>query len=266
MGDAGSGTLTQWRIARQMKKLYEKTPFNSVLVLGDNVYYSGNPKLFEKRIFKPYAGLFEAGVKFFPILGNHDMHDDHGERQLEYWGAPRYYKVGLGPSAEVDVFALDTNPMLPTYGGTYGKNPDEAGGLKEEQLAWLDKALGQSDASHKLVLGHYPLYASGTHGRRKNIVGPLRNMLEPVMTRHGVDAYLSGHVHHYERSRPIEGVTHFVSGSAGKVRHRWYPKKTYPRALYKIQPHFMVFEITDDGLKYQAVNARGKVIDEGVLN
>ncbi|MDE2142491.1 MAG: metallophosphoesterase, partial [Elusimicrobia bacterium] len=154
VGDAGTADSHQAHIARAMAAEHEKKPFASVLVLGDNVYQNGETEKFHAAIRDPYAPLFDGGVRFFPVLGNHDVRTGGGAAQRAYWGAPRWYRKSIGT---VDVFALDTTVLLPHHQKhAYASDFPEAERLGREQLAWLDKALGESRADHIVVYGHHP--------------------------------------------------------------------------------------------------------------
>ncbi len=260
IGDAGSGTRRQLEIARQMEKYYEHTPFASVLVLGDNVYEVGCPSLFEERIEQPYQPLFEKGVRFYPVLGNHDVNRGYGDQQLAYWGVPScFYSFKLG---NVEFFALDTMILMPKYYGAYLHNLDLARERAEKQMRWLDQSLQQSRAEMKVVYGHYPLYTSGSH--QAGAKG-MRKILEPLLVKHQVDIYFAGHEHLYEQSKPIAGVRHFTSGAAGKRSRTYLPFALHPREKVIPKHHFMVFEITLEGLQYQVISRQGRVLDAGMV-
>jgi 3',5'-cyclic AMP phosphodiesterase CpdA len=265
IGDPGSGTKHQWKIAEQMAKQYSNTPFASVLVLGDNVYEDGEPHLFKERIADPYAPLLKAGVRFYPVMGNHDVRKGFGDQQLAYWGAPPYYQLKLGK--DLELFAIDTTVYLPGYDTCYTDNPFLALKKAEVQTQWLEKALADSQAKYKVVFGHYPLYSSGKHSTEPESMIKLRTLLEPIFTRHGVDLYLAGHEHHYEKSHPINNLLHIVTGSAGRLRDIFYKENPpHPRDVAIAKYQFMLFELTDQGLRYQTLSKKGKVLDSGMVS
>ena len=72
IGDSGDGSKAQYDIAKQMMAHREKTPFDFILMLGDNIYGGGKPKYFKAEFELPYKDLLAAGVKFYAALGNHD--------------------------------------------------------------------------------------------------------------------------------------------------------------------------------------------------
>jgi 3',5'-cyclic AMP phosphodiesterase CpdA len=263
IGDPGSGSKAQRQIAEQMAELFEHKPFASAFVLGDNVYENGEPELFKERLYEPYKKLFQRDVRFFPVLGNHDVRKGFGEQQLNFWGTPNYYNVKIG---DVEFFAMDTTVFLPGFDGCYKTNPGLAQKKAEIQYQWLDKVLSESTAKTKVVLGHYPLYSSGVHGTFEPYYFELQKKLEPLFVKHGVNLYLSGHEHHYERTKPIQGIRYIVSGAAGKLSKFFNPLYPFPQEKVALKYHFMLFEIQDDGsLKFETIDKKGRILDSGKI-
>ncbi|MBY0449931.1 MAG: metallophosphoesterase [Cyanobacteria bacterium] len=278
IGDSGSCNPTQAAIAMQMKKTFDRAPFQTVLALGDNVYENGEPAHFYQAVYQAYQALFESGVRFLPVMGNHDVRKRHlsylGEKQLRYFDVPRYYRFQLASDPRgknaVDFFAIDTTVMLPGYDKCYESKEETklARAIAKEQIEWLERQLSQSKAAFKVVYGHYPMYSSGPHAQKEGeILAKLQRKLEPLLIKHGVDLYMAGHEHLYERSEPIHGVTHVVSGAAGKLDKADFstPAKSFTRAVGAAANHFMLFEIKPQGLAFQVITSDGSVIDSGLL-
>src|SRR6516225_12267063 len=124
IGDSGTGQKPQYEIGRQMDLLYQKEGFGFVLMLGDNIYPNGNPKLFKRRFEEPYKALLEDGVKFYASLGNHDViKGGPGEREYPEFNMQgrNYYSFVQGDGL-VQFFALDSTHM----------NPGQLGWLEDE--------------------------------------------------------------------------------------------------------------------------------------
>lgn len=273
VGDSGAGEPFIQKFGALLQTLFEKTPFASVLMLGDNVYgqaddgrheLDGSPSLFEDRIKRPFQALLQKGVQLFGILGNHDVRGKQEAEQLKYLGAPRFYNFTRG---NTDFFALDTTILLPHYDFTYKERIGMANDEARKMLSWLDTALGESKSKYRVVMGHYPMYCSGRYNNRGINAELIRMFLQPLLIKHQVDLYLCGHEHHYERSEPIYGLRHLLSGSASKitkkVKHADDPP--YPRAKLERQNQVMIFEETPAGLTFQAINPEGTVIDSGLI-
>ena len=106
-----------------------------------------------------------------------------------------YYSL-KAPEQDVRFFALDS-----TY-------------LDKPQLEWLEKELSGSKERWKIPFFHHPPYSSG--GRHGSDLR-LRAAVEPLFLQHGVTVVFTGHDHFYQRTRPQQGITYFVAGSAGKL-------------------------------------------------
>jgi hypothetical protein len=239
-GDWGSGSPTQMELADAMARENKRSPFQSVLLLGDNIYPEGDVLKRGKAYFEtPYKPLRDAGVRFIAALGNHDTkHQRFLEDQLRYFHMPgQYYRVSQG---NIDFFILNTNHFV------HGP----------EQQVWLRKALSQSRARWKIVVGHHPLYASGRNG---STIG-LRQVLEPLLAKYHVDLYLSGHDHDYERLKPIRGVHYIVSGGGGAYLTQF--RKIIPESLVRIQTHhFLLLEVGSNNIWVRAINEYDQPID-----
>ena len=270
LGDAGTADQGESSVTHMMQQAFHQNPFASVLVLGDNVYKTkaygnGDPLGFENSIHKPFKPLLDAGVSFYPVLGNNDVkYVDHGENQLHYWNRPRYYNQRIG---NVELFALDTTLFFPAYEHLYKQTtPVLQEGAKE--LAWLDQTLAKSTAKYKIVYGHYPLYSINEGYREMpGLNSGMRQLLLPMLTKNHVDAYLGGHTHDYEKTGPLtpDGMRHFVSGAGGRLRDELPPSLHPPIEKFIRERHFMIFEEKPDGLYYQTVAYNGALLDSGML-
>ncbi len=248
LGDVGTGDSNQLAIARQMTEYYTERPFDAVLMLGDNIYGDGDPAKLPERFERPYAELLRRGVRFYAVLGNHDVSKGRAA-QMSYgpynMGGRAYYSFVKGDNL-VEFFALDSTAM------------DEA------QLRWLEGALAASKARWKIAYFHHPIYSSGKkHGSSSK----LRALLEPLFVRYGVAAVFSGHDHIYERTKPQQGVQYFVSGAGGQLRRGNINRgSAFFAAGNDDVNSFMYVEVSRDRLAFWAVDAAGNILDKGALS
>lgn len=239
-GDWGSGMPFQKKLAQQLAQTYQQTPFAEVFLLGDNIYETGDVQHLAKGFFEePYAPLLKAGVHFRAALGNHDIRNNHMRAQIDYFKMPSdYYRLSYGPA---DFFVLNTNSFY----------------RNKRQQDWLAKNLQESHAVWKIVLGHHPLYSSGTHGQTESLAW----VLEPLLIRYHADFYLAGHDHDYERFQPIHGVQYIVSGGGGAFLTE-FRKKPDSHSLVRFRTHhFLLFEMQDRQLRLKVINRFGDLID-----
>lgn len=246
-GDSGKGDTAQYELGRMMAVYQWNQPYDTALMLGDNIYPSGDPDDLPDKFEKPYADLLRRGVTFHAVLGNHDVKKGR-EAQINYpnfnMGGRAYYSFTKCDGL-VEFFALDsTHFTLP-------------------QRRWLEDALQASRAKWKIAYFHHPLYSSADrHGSKLD----LRSELEPILIRHGVDAAFSGHDHVYERVKPQQGVQYFVSGVGSKPR-RGDLERDSPFLAYGNDEtsSFISVEITPQRFSFKTIDIGGRVIDSGEL-
>ena len=62
IGDNGTGESEQYEIGAQMAKMQTAFPFDFVIMLGDNMYGSQNPRDFVKKFEEPYKALLRRAT------------------------------------------------------------------------------------------------------------------------------------------------------------------------------------------------------------
>ena len=243
LGDTGTGGSDQVAVGKQLMNFKSKFAFDFALLLGDNLYGSENPRDYNRKFELPYKPLLDAGVKFYAALGNHDDPNQRMYKQFNMNGE-RYYTFKPSLIAGVRFFALDSNYMDP------------------KQLEWLEKELSGSGSDWKIAFFHHPMYASGMHGSDEI----LKQQLEPMFVKHGVNVVFTGHEHFYERIKPQKGIQHFVEGSSAKLRKGDINPRTGLTAFgYDAGYTFMLVEIDGNQMFFQAITERGQAIDSGVV-
>lgn len=262
LGDAGTGGGSQQRLADRLAEVQRMSHFEIVIFLGDNVYPSGSPSGFEDKFLRPYAPLLLAGVEFRGAIGNHDARDRYGVllQQMVFGAGPLPYYSFTEGEGLVEFFGLDTTKLS-------DPEDDIAARL---QVAWLDKKLAASDAEWQIAFMHHPLYSSSKkHGEGSGDMDELlrvRNLLEPVFVRNGLEISLSGHDHVYERTKPIKGIQYFISGAGGKLREDNLQRDTpYFAAGYDTERSFVLVSVMPDSVSFWSINEAGTVVDSGTI-
>ena len=242
MGDLGKRSPDQLAVARQLRDVQ----FDFMLLTGDIAYDKGKRVELEQYFFDVYPDIL-ATVPAFPASGNHDYRTEDAAPFREAFslfdnGAPhgldRWYSFDWGP---VHVVVLDTEIA------------------DETQVRWLDRDLSDHDRPWTIAVQHRPAYSSGHHGSDDRA----RELFAPVFERHGVPLVLTGHDHHYERSRPIRGVVHVVTGGGGRGTRR--TGRSDFTAVSARVAHFVWLEADASTLRMVAVDATGHEFDSLLL-
>lgn len=185
----------------------------------------------------------------WPSVGNHDGFRYYDQFFAEGTGLFHSFTYG-----NVEVF------IVASYRG---------GGIREEQLAWVEEALASSEAEWKFVVTHYPMLSDRTHhwynwGQEDYL---------PIFEEHGVDFVLTGHEHVYRRFLPIgaEGknpIFHITSGGGASVLGdhghdgdgpAYAPTPLTPVSVRAL--HFLHFEIEGDELVMEARLRDSTILD-----
>ena len=242
VGDTGSGSEKQREVGTMMIKYHALFPYEFVLMMGDNMYGGEAPKDFEKKFAEPYRALLNNKVKFYATLGNHDQ-----ALQVNYTNfnmdGKEYYRFKKG---NIAFYSLNSNYM------------------EKKQVKWLEDELARDTSEWKVCFFHHPPYSSAKkHGSNEQ----LREVLEPIFLKYGVDVVLTGHDHVYERIKPQKGIYYFVSGAGGKLRTGDIDARTgLTEKAYDRDMHFMLFEVAGDQMYFQAISRTGATIDSGIIN
>jgi 3',5'-cyclic AMP phosphodiesterase CpdA len=240
IGDNGTGEQPQYDIALQMEQWHQRFAFDTVIMLGDNLYGSQQPADFALKFERPYKPLLDAGVRFYASLGNHDNRSNDAYPLFNMHGE-RYYTY---VKKNVRFVVLDSNVLDPP------------------QLVWLETTLRGANERWKIAYFHHPLYSDG--GRHGSEVD-LRVKLEPLFVRYGVNVVYSGHDHIYERLVPQKGITYFVAGASGELRAGNLKRSGTTAAGFDQDRSFMLNEVGDDELYFQVISRTGATVDAGVI-
>lgn len=274
MGDQGTGTAVQRRVAAAMQSVCAAQGCDLGVGLGDNFYPAGpreaNSLLFKTHFADVYGPL---KIPFLMVAGNHDQSGTFGgdgtdargaEAEVAYsklnpqWIMPgRTYRAPVGALAEF--FALDTSPLA-AYLPVRRAAERPGGPWDAAQREWLTQSLRSSAARWKLVLGHHPLFSNGKHGDAGRYDGlPFAFQRgDAVRDLYGLtcgtaDLLLSGHDHALEVFAPqpeCPGTWTAVSGAAGKTEGGRVGDRPAAAEFYG-QSGFLWLEVTPQTLKIQ---------------
>lgn len=233
-------------VHRQIVEAVEREEVDFMINTGDLVERGGK-KPDWLRFFQIERPLL-VKTPLVPAVGNHDVSGrDYFRRYLLHalWSDSRhYYTRDWG---DLRVLVLDSGIELRRG---------------SEQYAFAERALSEGARAGKLMamMLHYPPYSSGEHGSILEVQAPVGELAR----RYGVELVVAGHDHNYERTRPIDGTTYVVSGSAGApirpVRPRWFTAEA------RTEPHYVLVDVDGRRLILRAVNLQGETFDTQVLH
>ncbi|MBC7899643.1 MAG: metallophosphoesterase [Saprospiraceae bacterium] len=241
IGDTGRGNSEQYELGRVMFNYHSLFRYDSVLMTGDNIYGKETADDMKKKFEDAYRPILDAGVKFYAALGNHD---ESNQRFYEYFNmkGEEYYRFEKNGVA---FYSLNSNYM------------------DKRQIDWMETEFAKDKSKWKIVFLHHPPYSSGEkHGSADSI----RETVEPIFLKHGVDVVFAGHEHFYERIKPQKGIYYFISGAGGQIR-KGNVKERSPltEKAFDSDLSFMLVEITGDEMHYQVISRASATVDSGMI-
>jgi hypothetical protein len=241
VGDTGTGSKQQNELAAVMFRYRQAFPFEFALMVGDNMYGGEKAADYKLKFEDVYKPLLDQQVKFYAALGNHDESNQRFYQHFNMNGE-EYYNFKKGP---VSFYSLNSNYM------------------DKKQIAWLEAKLAADTSEWKVMFFHHPPYSSG--GKHGSSSG-LREVVEPLFLKYGVNVVFAGHEHFYERLKPQKGIHYFISGAGGKLRPGDVRSDSPLTAkAYDTDMSFMLLEVVGDEMHFQCINRLGETVDSGAF-
>ena len=228
VGDWGrDGTNHQREVAAQMDKAAAALGSRCVVSVGDNFYEDGVQSASDPQWHSSFEAIYSGRslqIPWYVALGNHDYRGvpqaqiDYTRRSTRWRMPDRYYKVAgseIG-APHLDLFVIDTSPLVHQYRDNVHSAiaANVASQDVSAQLRWLDEQLGKSTAPWKLVVGHHTIYSGGSgHGDTPET----KDLILPLLKKHGVQAYINGHDHDLQHIRR-GAVDYICCGAGSEVR------------------------------------------------
>jgi len=287
-GDLGENTAAQKAVAYRMAR---ENPDLAILC-GDIVYNRGRFSEYVAKFWPVYCNAPTAdpsigapimqSVPFYVALGNHDSQKADLAGMPDAFAAFYFFHPPLnapaygpwttpiiGPEASVRAFKASATkagyPHLSLYSFEDGDchflvldSNDYLPVLNNELRAWIRRDLNGTAARWKMVFCHHPGFSSAA----KHHEDQRMRLLSPLFEECGVDLYFAGHVHNYQRTKPLlfspadpappppvtevrgrfrvdekfdgkerteaEGIIYFVTGGGGGTLYRMESKESPP--------------------------------------
>ncbi|MBT3270005.1 metallophosphoesterase family protein [Candidatus Poribacteria bacterium] len=220
-----TGPTDPVKVRNGFRRFSQRRGADGIILLGDNAYPWGSDAEYQTAFFGIYRDDL-ANTPLWPGIGNHDMDDAY--RHIFFTTPREGSSLGLGSQYYYSFDLANVHfVMLDAWKSWWEVTTDPDYIPWQRELAWLREDLASTRQTWTIVVCHFPLYCDGNYDSDTN--GPLkllREALVPILDRFGVDLYLAGHDHTYQRSYLIRGHTgtrdsfreedHLVSAADGR--------------------------------------------------
>jgi len=266
-GDWGMYDATSRRTLERLSE--NRRILDFCVLLGDNFYPDGVESTTDNKW--GLLAQFPQDLPLYAVMGNHDYHGDAYAQvrysyasSLSMWNMPFFFydRVFCIGNESLHILFVDTCFMAPSYTDRLlqfcGVGPDRRRVLEQAvqdhhdaQVRWVKETLTRSTSRWKIVCGHYPMVSNGPHPTCPN----LYRQLMPVLERHGVDAYLSGHDHN---AQVIEHRTVCCIVSGATTNQVVSPQRWLPGTMFvSTDPGQFIFEADEHTLEISYLKNEG---------
>jgi Calcineurin-like phosphoesterase len=213
-------------------RLLDRLP-GTIALLGDSVYERGSPAEY-RRCF----AWARHKSRIRPAVGNHEYGTRGAAGYFAYFRVRQWYSYDLG---DWHVVVLNTNC-----------GPAGGCGPFSPQARWLRADLAAHPALCTLAYAHHPRLSSGPHGSDTTI-----DALWRILRARGVDLYLAGHDHDYERFAPRGSLRQFVVGTGGRALYPIVHRIPGSQAAQSYAHGLLALTLSADGYSWRFVPVAG---------
>ncbi|MBN8823456.1 MULTISPECIES: metallophosphoesterase family protein [unclassified Spirosoma] len=208
------------------------------------------------ELWQHSGGIFHY-KPLMPIPGNHDSQDGLGA-----WMYQAMFSLPKNGPAHKDV------PAEQTYAFTYQNAlflMIDATSPIDAQTAWIQAQLASSKADWKFAFFHFPPY------NFEEDYADIRREWCRLFDQYHVDMVMSGHVHYYQRTKPMFAEKPVASPAQGTIytisigipsEHEVWPAADYAQVRYKSGPFYQHMTINGKMLTYTVYDKDGHEVDE----
>ena len=252
VGDGASGEPNAEAVA---DLLYGKQP-NMFLYLGD-VYEKGTRTEFHNWYGDETRSWGRLRSITNPTIGNHEYENGAAPGYFDYWdNVPNFYSYDVAGWHLINLNSTNAFRDSP------------------EQLNWLLADIEANDAKCTIAYWHDPRWSIGTQGDE-----PAMQEEWEALVAAGVDVFLGGNDHNYQRWEPLgpdgqldpDGAVQFVAGSGGHGIRPFAPGQSeanprVARASDSLDTFGALFlDLHADRADFRYLQANGGVLDEGTI-
>ena len=268
VSDSGrNGYYNQKPIADLLGRMAEVVSPDFIVSSGDVHHFDGIQSVQDPLWMTNYELIYshpKLMVGWWSILGNHE-HRGNTQAVIDYsnisrrWNMPdRYYtKVYKEDGATIRLVMIDTTPLIDSYRNSKSTYTDVNKQDYEAQLKWLDSVLSTATEDWIVVVGHHPIYADTSKGKRERL--DMQSRVDSILRKYdNVDMYLCGHIHNFQHIRKDGCNIDYVVNSSASTNRRVKPVEG--TVFCNPESGFSMIAADKKSFNLYMINQKGKVI------
>jgi hypothetical protein len=190
---------------------------NIVCLLGDNFYpYGIDPLLgYNDPHFELFSKVLakDLNTTFLATIGNHDyIMADGVHYQIDYTSVDRRWLMG-GRLLALGSRPVGTPPVRPVCFWQI-----DSVRIEQSNIDYLDEHIPDRTCTFRVIISHYPVFTFGQY-QEDGPVNKFQSLILPILHKHKIHLFLSGHEHNAQLiSHPSLATKFVIAGSPIDVR------------------------------------------------
>ncbi|VVB68902.1 3',5'-cyclic adenosine monophosphate phosphodiesterase CpdA [uncultured archaeon] len=276
-GDTQSGNdkkpdYSLWQSTVQ--NAYKANPDANFFVLVGDAAQAGRSAIHWDYWFAACKGVIDS-ISYMPVEGNtetRDINKTHGEATLYI----NQFKVPHnGPYNNSEAYSYDYgNVHFVVLDSQLHEKPEINPNLLNEQKAWLEKDLSQTNKEWKVVFWHKPPYSI----RSYHTYNAIKAAFTPIIDKYHVDMVFNGHDHAYCRTYPINndsivsspalGTVYIIAGRSGAKYLNDIEPKVWSANFFDPQdmPNYLVVDVNGSRMEIKNCKMDGTLVDDYIID
>lgn len=266
-----NGFYQQRKVGERMGELAQIVMPSFVINSGDTFHGTGIESAFDPLWESNFESIFphpDLMCYWYSVLGNHEYDGntqailDYSNRSRRWKTKERYYSkvFRLGEQSSIRFVFIDTTPLMERAHNNPEKYPDVDSQDTKRQIEWLDSTLSASHETWTIVVGHHNIYSNNSLGYGDN--ADMINKIDPILRRHNVDFYFSGHCHTFQHIRKPDAKTEYIINSSASLARPVDDKAGEGTLFCSPKEGFISCALTPDELHFWFIDSEGYVIYE----
>lgn len=223
--------------------------------------------------FAADKGVIDS-ISFMPVQGNHETYDINNNKTEPTLYEGQFNVPHNGPYNNSQAYSYD-------YGNVHFVVLDSQ--FLEEQIhptlvnderAWLDKDLNQTEKEWKVVFWHKSPYYTKPYRTYEDI----KAAFGPILDKYHVDVVFNGHDHAYSRTYPIkndtivsspaQGTVYIITGRSGAKYYNDNAPKVWDANFFDPQdmPNYIVVDVNGSKMEIKNYKMDGTLVDDYTID
>lgn len=254
-------------------KKYAPSP-DFIVICGDSIAGSKDTGLLKLQLedFNSIINKHYPNIQLLPVIGNHEVNINPIDDRFEKAFASIYDNMIPESNCLAEynktVYFLDFSNIriIVLNSFHYG----EIQKVSQTTLNWLRK-ISSDCHKKKLLFIHSPLFPTGAHlGHCLDLYTTDRDDLLVAIEECHIDAVFCGHEHNYSRrlinkTDNLKDLYQIVTGGGGEKLRDKYKSKDGVIVAPIAEYHYLVADSYDDYIKITAINIKGKILDQFII-